>query len=1001
LTEGKLTGGNQLNLNNVNTLNGGRFRLLTLGRLTLLCPAGQEDAALGKQRRKLALLAVLALARRPLTRDALVEMFWGDQDEQRARHSLSEALSHLRRVLGRDAITARQAGVALAGELPLDVDAVELADRFEQRRYGDAAALYCGPFLDGVYVPGSTSFEHWADGQRARLESLFLQACERESALLAAAQRWPECAELASRWLDAAPLSDEAALALLTALDAPGTPEAARQTLSAYERLRVRLEREFGVAPGAEVIALSHRVAGRRVATEATTTSPPLEPASALATAAVSTATPNPRRSRRSRHHLGPVSTALLALLVTAAALLARGWSHETPTVSPSTVAVLPFAVSGGPAVEYLRQGMVDLLSTNLDGAGALRTVDPRAVIASTGGSKDVALDPELARAIARRFGAGLLVVGDVVAAGDRLRVSAALYDQRRRARPLGQAVVEGRPTELFTLVDRLAAQLLAAQPRGGADQLVRIAAVTTSSLPALKAYLDGEEEYRAGRYPAAFDAYQRAVGLDSAFALAHLRLSQAATWGAIWTWQQIIDASGRAVRHADRLGRRPRLLVEAFDDYNRGAYDDAERLYRTLIAAYPDDVEGWYQLGEVLFHCNPLRGRSFLESRGAFERVLALEPQHRGALIHLLRVASEEGRRAEVDTLLARATALTQDDGLLELRAFHAFAFGDRAEQDDAVAALREARDEVVHRSFDRIAVHAHDLAGAERIAALLADPSRPRDTRAMAHVWLAQLELAQGRWRSAETQLTAAEQLRSDLAHEHRALMLAAPFLVRPRNELEAARAAVAVLKAEPPTTDYVVLAPLNRLHRNLREYLMGVLSARMGEAGEAGRRAASLDSIARSGGTDSEARAFARGLASSVRGHAAMAQGKREEALAAFDRGRLTLVSEGLLLTAVGLQTLERYQRGELLRKMGREREALAWYAASGQTPTEQIAYLAPAQLRQAEIYERLGQREKAAEHYGKFVELWKDCDPELRPLMEEARRKVFALREATAN
>ena len=40
------------------------------------------------------------LRKRALPRDVLVEMFWGDQDEARARHSLDNALSHFRRVLG-------------------------------------------------------------------------------------------------------------------------------------------------------------------------------------------------------------------------------------------------------------------------------------------------------------------------------------------------------------------------------------------------------------------------------------------------------------------------------------------------------------------------------------------------------------------------------------------------------------------------------------------------------------------------------------------------------------------------------------------------------------------------------------------------------------------------------------------------------------------------------------------------------------------------------------
>src|SRR5687767_6746469 len=86
------------------------FRLLTLGRLALVGPNGAEDESLKTRRLKLALLTVVAMSRRPQSRDALIGMFWGDQDEARARHSLSDALSHLRRVLGsRALITDRSA----------------------------------------------------------------------------------------------------------------------------------------------------------------------------------------------------------------------------------------------------------------------------------------------------------------------------------------------------------------------------------------------------------------------------------------------------------------------------------------------------------------------------------------------------------------------------------------------------------------------------------------------------------------------------------------------------------------------------------------------------------------------------------------------------------------------------------------------------------------------------------------------------------------------------
>ena len=58
------------------------LRLTTLGRLALIGAEGDADPSLASRRRKLAVLAVLALARRPLSRDQLAEMFWGGQPEE-------------------------------------------------------------------------------------------------------------------------------------------------------------------------------------------------------------------------------------------------------------------------------------------------------------------------------------------------------------------------------------------------------------------------------------------------------------------------------------------------------------------------------------------------------------------------------------------------------------------------------------------------------------------------------------------------------------------------------------------------------------------------------------------------------------------------------------------------------------------------------------------------------------------------------------------------------
>ena len=45
--------------------------------------------------------------------------------------------------------------------------------------------------------------------------------------------------------------------------------------------------------------------------------------------------------------------------------------------------------------------------------------------------------------------------------------------------------------------------------------------------------------------------------------------------------------------------------------------------------------------------------------------------------------------------------------------------------------------------------------------------------------------------------------------------------------------------------------------------------------------------------------------------------------------------------------------------------------------------------------ARIHESMGEPAQAAEQYARFVEMWRDADPELQPIVEEARAAVRRL------
>ena len=275
----------------------------------------------------------------------------------------------------------------------------------------------------------------------------------------------------------------------------------------------------------------------------------------------------------------------------------------------------------------------------------------------------------------------------------------------------------------------------------------------------------------------------------------------------------------------------------------------------------------------------------------------------------------------------------------------------------------------------------------GGRHLWRILAEPSRSRGVRVLANLTLAKIEIMAGRWSAAKAELDAAEALDSLTALEHRALLSLWPLLPVPRPELLALRNRL--LKAPPsPSDEGSLTVPHGAVHPYLRLYLLGMLSSRLGDHAPALDHAAQLERRARA----SFAPAFVGDLSRTLRAEVARARGRPAEALIALDSAVFWARGEDLELTGASPfyeHEYEQFARAELLRELGRYGEALRWYRAIADNLFHSGA---PAHLRLAEIYERQGERRKAAAHFASFIELWKDCDHELRPLVEEARRRM---------
>jgi serine/threonine protein kinase/tetratricopeptide (TPR) repeat protein len=660
-------------------------------------------------------------------------------------------------------------------------------------------------------------------------------------------------------------------------------------------------------------------------------------------------------------------------------------------TVSPTTVAVFPFAVRGSPRLSYLGDGMVDLLSTRLDGAGELRSADPRAVLGIVEQHKARVLEPARARRIADQLGAGQFVLGSLLEAGGRVQVTASLYG------PDGSATATATATAadeagLFDLVDTLAIQLLSGDSGNGRSALSSLAATTTSSLPALKAYLDGERHLRQGRFTLARESLHRAADEDPGFSLAWYRLSVAAEW---LTDRELQDlAAERALRTSDRLPERERQLLQAFVAWRRGS-PRAEAMYRAIIGAYPNAVEAWIQLGEVLFHYGPLSGRPISDSREAWERVLAFEPDHLGALHHLARVASVEGRRAELSLLTDRVLSLSpQSEKALEAQALRAFGLGDPEEQERVIAELRLSSDAAALGVMRTVATYTDNLAGAATVARTVTTETRAGEVCALAHVFLAYLEVARGRWRAAREELQAAA--RSDLAWglEARAQLATIPFLPWSVEELRQVRDELLRWRAseQPPrTTPSLFVRAHNGLHAHIRCYLLALLSARLGEETAASRHAADLVDLPGS----ALQRALAHCLSEHVRAELAAQRGNAPDGLDALSRTELEVGYELPLASPLYSRAGARFLRATLSQETGCHDEALRWLASFDATSVYDLIYVAPALVRRGALLERLGRQEAAVASYRRAVALWLEHDDELAAIIAPATERLAAL------
>lgn len=633
-------------------------------------------------------------------------------------------------------------------------------------------------------------------------------------------------------------------------------------------------------------------------------------------------------------------------------------------------VAVVPFQVQGSADLDLWREGMVDLFSTNLDGVGGFRTIDSRTILARWNQRVGSDESPELSTilAVASETGAAYAMVGSAVGLGPNVRLTADVYDVATGGE-VGQAQVEGPTENVLGLVDQLSVEVMRALLQGAGAELPPMqhtASITTSSLPALRAYLESEAHYRRSDFPAAIEALERAVQADSTFALAYYRLADAYGWVEDIESDQGAIYMQKARDYADRLPPRYVVLLDASVGLLSRDLSVSRRL-EEAVRRYPDDPEIWFLLGEFYLHYNEPLMKSLEDADRVFTRAVQLDPTFAPYYIHLVEVAIAERDAERAHTLLERYEAMAENvEDLAFLRLGHDLVFGDSIAQANAERAIDTVDVGVQNRMWFEFGLpglgarHLDHLARAQfeqtgqpvylasRIQTLMA-----RGKMSEARVLLDDERLRDGdrRW-NAYAMHTFGEPLPTEDLDE--LLRLDSCGDTHPNIACSWIVGSYAIEQSRWTDLDRVL-----EKNRALAEELLSDTTATLQERGHGRGHLA---------------------LVTALEGRRLWAEGRRREAVDLL---------ETILGDPWGPEAPVRWMLGSLHEELGEPRQAIRYYESFW--PSVYRWYFS---LRLGELYAGLGETERARYYYSLFLEDWAEADPD-RAEVQRARAALDRL------
>ncbi len=271
------------------------------------------------------------------------------------------------------------------------------------------------------------------------------------------------------------------------------------------------------------------------------------------------------------------------------------------------SVAVLYFDVlASDPGIEWLRYGITDMIVTDLARFSEIEVLSTDRlyqILRDLEKLGETMTSFDLVKQVTDRTKVDTVVLGSVMKAGDTIRISIKIEEAATGKILSSHQVDAATEADLFAEIDSLSRQIrrnLDLEPAGSPLLRRGLAEVTTSSLDAYRAYVEGRQLHNQGKYTDAISHYLQAVALDSDFGMAwaalarvhkNLRLPEAA------------ELAHRAFQLRERLTLRERFTIEGeYYSYRAKTWGQSIEAFEQALAHYPDHAPARRLLALVYF---------------------------------------------------------------------------------------------------------------------------------------------------------------------------------------------------------------------------------------------------------------------------------------------------------------------------------------------------------------------------------------------------------------